>query len=459
MPRNLSGSHPLTEGVGSDKHTALSEHKVERWIRASESRLTAHLSGGLSIGPQGTGQYTAAATQVAAPAAISSTSPKSDVSKDLFSYGRHGATGTHGPPSVSSSSAATTTSHHNNNNHTTSNTHNDKHSAASHHKRNESQTSIWQQEQLMQIQEKHEDAGKAFIECAMQTKMKQQAAAAAAAAVPHQPNAAGDHQRKNALPSRFSMVEHNQLCFLISDCPSSDAECPAFKNIYLKHGVTHVVRVCEPLYRISELQCQEIQVHDWPFENGVSPPQQILSEWLILVDQMAIKNAKSTDHKECIAIHCMTGLNRGPMLVAIAFIEYGMSASEAVGLIRSMRRGAISVSDFVILEEYVKRDQRVEQKVPASLLKRMQGVLVKTPLSPSSNSDSGKTGTSPSSLTFASGMPRFSGLTGNGSSNKSLGGSSHNSSVKSLGTGAQSTSAKSLISGYQHNSSSKSLAK
>ncbi len=45
-----------------------------------------------------------------------------------------------------------------------------------------------------------------------------------------------------------------------------------------------------------------------------------------------------------IGVHCLAGLGRAPVLVAIALIHYGSSPENAIALVRRHRPGAINHS-------------------------------------------------------------------------------------------------------------------
>lgn len=90
-----------------------------------------------------------------------------------------------------------------------------------------------------------------------------------------------------------------------------------------------VVRVCEPSYKIEELSSQGIAVKDLAFEDGTAPPQNVVDEWF-----ETLKLNYQENPEACVAVHCVAGLGRAPVLVALALIELGLKYEAAVELIR-----------------------------------------------------------------------------------------------------------------------------
>ncbi|ERE68199.1 protein tyrosine phosphatase type IVA 1-like protein [Cricetulus griseus] len=114
-----------------------------------------------------------------------------------------------------------------------------------------------------------------------------------------------------------------------------------------KYGVTTIVRVCEATYDTTLVEKEGIRVLDWPFDDGAPPSNQIVDDWLSLVK---IKFGEESGC--CIAVHCVAGLGRAPVLVALALIEGGMKYENAVQFIRQKQRGAFNSKQLLYLEKY-----------------------------------------------------------------------------------------------------------
>ena len=157
-------------------------------------------------------------------------------------------------------------------------------------------------------------------------------------------------------------------------------DTPRSHNLHLyikeckRHNVSDVVRVCEPTYSGQDLKTAGIELHDLAYDDGTSPPIEIIKIWLELVkDRFAnslksgavpiakpVKrqnspNGSSNSNTPCIAVHCVAGLGRAPVLVALAMIEFGnVDPIVAVDYIRRSRRGAINEKQLNYLEQYVR---------------------------------------------------------------------------------------------------------
>lgn len=173
------------------------------------------------------------------------------------------------------------------------------------------------------------------------------------------------------------------------------------------------MRVCDPTYSEANLRRAGITLHEMPYPDGHSPPDDVLDRWLKLVDERFVHptnvpvpsytsggsnddagvgdgatsgaarnsptgtpntlllgsngstvhtvdthNISSTSNHAgpTIAVHCVAGLGRAPVLVAIALIEFAkMEPVDAATFIRKHRRGAINNIQLDWLERYKRR--------------------------------------------------------------------------------------------------------
>lgn len=143
-----------------------------------------------------------------------------------------------------------------------------------------------------------------------------------------------------------SEISWGKMRFLITDRPSNSSIHDYIEQLE-KHSARAVVRVCEPTYDTKALQEAGIEVHDWEFNDGSPPPPEIIKSWF----QLCLTSFKDHPDKR-IAVHCVAGLGRAPVLVAIALIEAGMKYEDAVEMIRTQRRGALNQRQLKFLETY-----------------------------------------------------------------------------------------------------------
>jgi len=152
--------------------------------------------------------------------------------------------------------------------------------------------------------------------------------------------------------NRPTFVEYGQQKFLIMDAPT-DANLPKYLEMLKRRQVTHVVRACEPTYGIEPLRKAGIKVSEMSFKDGDPPPDDVVDRWLSIVEAEFKGNRGNA-----IAVHCVAGLGRAPVLVAVAMVEAGMEAYQAINHIRKRRRGAINAKQLQYLESYKRRRRR-----------------------------------------------------------------------------------------------------
>ncbi|KAL7984012.1 hypothetical protein Chor_002582 [Crotalus horridus] len=129
-------------------------------------------------------------------------------------------------------------------------------------------------------------------------------------------------------------VCYKNMRFLITHNPTN-ATLNTFIEDLKKYGATTVVRVCEVTYDKTPLE----------------------------KDGIKVMTKFCEDPGCCVAVHCVAGLGRAPVLVALALIESGMKYEDAIQFIRQKRRGAINSKQLTYLEKY-RPKQRLRFKDP-----------------------------------------------------------------------------------------------
>lgn len=157
--------------------------------------------------------------------------------------------------------------------------------------------------------------------------------------------------RVTRLPNPPSFLEYGALKFVIMDAPTDDNLRTYIKELSEK-AVRCVVRTCEPTYSEEPLMAAKMKTIDLPFPDGQAPSDDVIAQWLEVV------NDENCRQHRPVAVHCVAGLGRAPVLVAIALIELsGIEPIKAITLIRNIRRGAINQKQYQYLKGYVRKNK------------------------------------------------------------------------------------------------------
>uniref|UniRef100_A0A667IZ91 Protein tyrosine phosphatase type IVA 3 n=1 Tax=Lynx canadensis TaxID=61383 RepID=A0A667IZ91_LYNCA len=164
------------------------------------------------------------------------------------------------------------------------------------------------------------------------------------AAPPWAPRSSEEHGPDEPAGPRGGELQED--AFLITHNPTN-ATLSTFIEDLKKYGATTVVRVCEVTYDKAPLEKDGITVVDWPFDDGAPPPGKVVEDWLSL-----LKAKFCDDPGSCVAVHCVAGLGRAPVLVALASHRERNEVRRRHQFIRQKRRGAINSKQLTYLEKY-----------------------------------------------------------------------------------------------------------
>jgi len=153
----------------------------------------------------------------------------------------------------------------------------------------------------------------------------------------------------------FSVVEHKKQRFLITALPQEDQLGKYVDKLVAASAYT-TCRACACSYDTGLYSTKGMDYHVMPFADGCAPPKPVLEEWLELcrsnIQHNSQHHAEGAGTMRAIAVHCMAGLGRAPLLVAIALIEDGLPVTQAVAMVRKARHGALNSQQLRYLTEY-----------------------------------------------------------------------------------------------------------
>jgi len=213
----------------------------------------------------------------------------------------------------------------------------------------------------------------------------------------------------------YSRIRYGRCDFIVLDAPT-DTNAQNYVQTLRRLKCTTLVRTCEPSYSTRPFTDAGIRVIEMTFPDGTGPSQSVVATWLALVhstfrcntltttrspsisqdqtlasnntspsngvvtalpafvdtskrfgDQVLIGSqrvsmAMPAETKQFgvapnragpIAVHCVAGLGRAPLLVAIALVEEGMDGPmDALQEVRRRRPGALNYKQIAYLERY-----------------------------------------------------------------------------------------------------------
>eukprot|EP00450_Noctiluca_scintillans_P020204 CAMPEP_0194517654 /NCGR_PEP_ID=MMETSP0253-20130528/50891_1 /TAXON_ID=2966 /ORGANISM="Noctiluca scintillans" /LENGTH=147 /DNA_ID=CAMNT_0039361645 /DNA_START=157 /DNA_END=600 /DNA_ORIENTATION=- len=131
------------------------------------------------------------------------------------------------------------------------------------------------------------------------------------------------------------------------DAPTDDTAAAGYVRELKALGVTDVARTCEETYSRGKFESEGIEVHEMMFPDGSSPSEETLELWMQLI------TSTYASKKGIVAVHCVAGLGRAPVMAAVALMEMtGMDAMDAVEKIRATQKGAINARQLRFLQSY-----------------------------------------------------------------------------------------------------------
>ncbi|ORZ01342.1 protein-tyrosine phosphatase-like protein, partial [Syncephalastrum racemosum] len=148
-----------------------------------------------------------------------------------------------------------------------------------------------------------------------------------------------------------------QQKFVILDAPTKKT-LPHYIATLEKENVSDLVRICnrpsaeDPFGGRDSYDADLLEhetgirvIDDIKFQDGGVPSPGTIQRWLELTE-------KARESGTTVAVHCVAGIGRAPVLVTLSFVEAGMDPLDAISYIRQHRRGALNKQQIRFLDSY-----------------------------------------------------------------------------------------------------------
>ena len=141
--------------------------------------------------------------------------------------------------------------------------------------------------------------------------------------------------------------------FVVSPTPSA-CNINCYKDFLVKHNIKIVVNFCESVYDTSYLDKYLIEVIHLFIPDGSTPTIEIVEKWFKILDRMV------QEKKQGIAIHCVSGLGRAPVMLGIAMLKLHkkiagskkITGLDTVARIRHHIPGALNTKQLEFLDKF-----------------------------------------------------------------------------------------------------------
>jgi protein tyrosine phosphatase type 4A len=135
------------------------------------------------------------------------------------------------------------------------------------------------------------------------------------------------------------VIQSTSKKFVITDTPT-DSSIVKYFELYKKHNIRTIVRTCKPMYSSIHFEHLGMKVIDLFIDDGNYPDVNIIEKWLDVVKE-----------EDNIAVHCVAGLGRSPLLVCIGLIQFErMEPIDAIEIVRKEKPNTLNSKqiDFLI---------------------------------------------------------------------------------------------------------------